>query len=140
MTASSNRPDIELALDVRSYEHVFVFVNPDAPHGYPDSWTEVGSREEVLSIAPTSVVIIDRIDASHRMLEAIGMQSPRLLALVPRNVEQEKLMRRVLSSVYPWSELWTLSTSFGKVLVTNGAAGAAYDRDLVRDERSSAEA
>jgi hypothetical protein len=51
--------------------------------------------------------------------------------MAPRNVEQEKSMRRMLSALYPWSELWTVSTSFGKLLVTKDAVGPTYDRSAV---------
>lgn len=132
--SSSNRPDIELALDVRSHEQVVVLVNPEAPQGYPDSWVEVQSREGLSAVVSDSVVVIDRIDVLPRTLAAIGEKHPRLIALAPRGVEQEKSMRRMLAAVYPWSEVWTLSSSFGKLLVTN-AGGEAYDRDLIRDER-----
>lgn len=130
----SNRPDIELALDVRSHECVVVLVNPEAPQGYPDSWVQVQSKEGLGDIVADSVVVIDRIDVFPRTLASIGAKRPRLIALAPRGVEQEKTMRRMIAAIYPWSEVWTLSSSFGKLLVTN-AGGEAYDRDLIRDER-----
>ena len=138
--SSSNRPDIELALDVRSYECVVVLVNPEAPQGYPDSWIQVQSKEGLAAVVPDSVVVIDRIDVLPRTLAAIGANRPRLIAMAPRGVEQEKAMRRMLVAIHPWSEVWTLSSSFGKLLVTKDAVGEAYDRDLVRDERPIAEA
>lgn len=140
MSTNSNRPDIELALDVRSYERVVVLINPDSPDCYPDSWTQVKSKEGFDSISNDSIVVIDRIDVFPRMLTTIGAKRPRLIAMVPRGVEQEKAMRRTLAAVYPWSETWTLSSSFGKLLVSKDAVGGEYDRDSIRDERPVAEA
>ena len=49
-------------------------------------------------------------------------------------------MRRLLSAMYPWSEVWTISTSFGKALVTKDVVGHPYDPDAVLDARPQAEA
>lgn len=136
----SNRPDIELVLDVRSYERVVVIVNPEAQQGYPQDWIEISGKEGLASIVPDSVVVIDRIDVGPRILSLIGSRRPRLIALAPRGVEQEKLMRRVLSSTYPWSEAWTVSSAFGKLLVVKDAMGEPYERDSIRDERPLGEA
>jgi len=131
--SSSNRPDIELALDVRSNERVAVLSAPDSDraHEYPDSWITIRSIEDIGEITHETVVVIDRVDVSARVLEEIGAIGPRLLALAPRGVEQEKTMRRMVSGLYPWSEVWTLSTSFGKLLVTKDAVGPVYDRPNV---------
>lgn len=135
-----SRPDIELTLDVRSHENVVVFMNPDATHEYPENWLQALSFDDIALISEDTVVIVDRIDLYPKMISAIGSKRPRLFALVPKSVEQEKTMRRMLSAVYPWSEVWTLSSSFGKLLVTKDAVGEAYDRELIRDERPYAEA
>ena len=137
---SSNRPDIELVLDVRSSESVVVLTDPNNQREYPDDWIQVQSRDGLVEVVSDSVVLIDRIDVFPHTLALLGSKRPRLIAMVPCNVEHEKTMRRMLSSVYPWAEVWTLSSSFGKLLVTKDAVGIAYDRDIVRDERAIGEA
>lgn len=134
----STRPDIALTLDVRSYETVFL---ASAQEGvtYPESWVRIESRHDVGLVVPDSVVVIDRLDIQRRTLEAIAARSPRLIALLPSGVEQEKSMRRMVSAMFPWSEVWTVSTSIGKALVTP-AKGFIYERDDVIDARPVAEA
>ncbi len=136
----TNRPDIELALDVRSNESVVVLFDPDFESQYPDEWIRVRSRHDIDSITPESVVIVDRLEVSRRVLASVAARAPRLIALVPHGVDQEKSMRRTLSGLYPWSEVWTISTAFGKALVTKDAVGPTYERDDVMDMRPSGEA
>ena len=137
----NSRPDIELSLDIRSYEHVVVIVNPDASHPYPEHWVEVHSRDDLNEIHSDCVVVVDRVDVSPNTLSRIAVKGrPRILALVPNGVEQEKLMRRTLATTYPWAEVWTVSSSFGKLLVAKDVVGAPYDRELIRDERPVGEA
>jgi hypothetical protein len=135
-----NRPDIALALDVRSYETIAVVPAPDTTQEYPDSWHRIESRPALDLVNELSVVIVDRLDIQRKALAQIAQRRPRLLALFPRNVEQEKSMRRMISIMFPWSEVWTLSTSFGKALVTPDAKGIPYDRLDVIDARPVAEA
>lgn len=131
----SSRPDLELALDVRSYESIVVLASPDNQTAYPESWVRP-TRGDLGPIDDQAVVVIDRVDVQRRTLSLIGEARPRLLALVPQGVEQEKSMRRLLTSVFPWAEVWTIFTSFGKLLVTKDAHGRAYDRDDVVDMRA----
>lgn len=138
MSSNSNRPDIELALDVRSHERVLVIGGGSLE--YPGSWIRMQSKHCHDLVTEDSVVVIDRTDVSVRVLESIACRGPRLVALVPESIDQEKSMRRLLSAMYPWAEVWTLSSSFGKLLVSNGVNGRSYDRDLVRDDRPVAEA
>ncbi len=135
----SSRPDIELALDVRSYERIVV-VGEDLDE-YPENWSRPRSIAELLSsVDEQSVVLVDRFDIKAKHLGEVCALRPRLLALAPADVPQEKSMRRLLSVLYPWAEVWTVSTSFGKLLVTSEALGLPYDRENVRDDRPSAEA
>lgn len=136
------RPDIELALDVRSYERVVVLSNPESEYDYPESWIRPtrGGDELTKSLDELCIVIVDRIEVSRRTLAQIGAKGPRILAFAPQGVEQEKSLRRTLKSVYPWAEVWETSTSFGKVLYTKDAVGKAYDRDTMIDMRSTGDA
>ncbi len=126
--SSANRPDIDLALDIRSNERVFV-VCDHGSRGYPDSWIQARSEEDLVDVGSDCVVLVDRIDPWPGLIADLGLHGPRLIALVPRNVDQEKAMRRMTSAMYPWSELWTVSTSFGKLLVTKDVTGRPYDRE-----------
>lgn len=132
----SNRPDIEIALDVRSHEQVCI-ISCDKSQRYHESWIAVCSMNDIESITSDSVVIIDYVDYvdSFGLIKAIGNRGPRLVAFIPSNVEQEKSMRRIVTAMYPWAEVWTLSTDFGKLLVSNGVNGRPYAREDVRDER-----
>lgn len=130
----SNRPELELVLDRRSYETVVVLASSDQTTKYPDGWWRA-ERGDLSEINDERIVVVDRVDITRKTLIGIGSRRPRILAMAPQNVEQEKSMRRLLTSTYPWAEVWTLYTSFGKLLVTNGAQGDAYDRDAVVDMR-----
>ena len=132
----SSRPDIELALDVRSYEQIIVLSNPESVYDYPENWVRPQKGSDLSLIDPNSVVIVDRVEIARRTLALIGERCPRLVAFAPLGLEQEKSMRRMLTALYPWwSETWTLFTSFGKVLVTRDVMGRAYDRDELVDMR-----
>jgi predicted regulator of amino acid metabolism with ACT domain len=134
----NNRPDITLALDVRSYETVFL-ASAQEGVSYPESWVRIESRQGVGLIVPDSVVVIDRVDIQRRTLATIAERSPRLIALLPQGVEQEKAMRRMVAAMFPWTEVWTVSTSIGKALIM-AAKGRAYDRGDVLDARPEVEA
>lgn len=131
----STRPDLELALGLRGYERLIVIPGHDSGI-YPDHWVRPRNTADVCaSVNSESVVVIDRLDVKRQTLADICSRRPRLLALVPYDVEQEKSMRRMLSAHYPWAEVWTISTEFGKVLLTKDAVGEPYERDHVRDDR-----
>lgn len=146
----SSRPDIELALDVRSYEKIVVIASQDSEFEYPETWIkpsklsdlddqQIGGSE-TLQPSPDyplamSVVIVDRVEVQRKTLSKIAAGGPRLIAFAVANVEHEKQARRMVTSLFPWNEVWTLYTSFGKLLVTKDAVGKPYDRNDVIDMR-----
>lgn len=130
----SSRPDVELALDVRSYERVIVLA-PDDDKKYPENWIRPSNSTEMEFINEESVVIVDRVDVHWKTLERIGRDRARMVAFVPDGLEQEKSMRRMARALFPWAEVWDVHTSFGKLLVTSGVKGAIYDRDTMVDMR-----
>ena len=117
----STRPEIELALDVRSYERIVVLSSPDSPHEYPESWVKPQKAGDLGQIDAETIVVVDRVEIQRPTLAAIGERGPRLIAFAPQGVDQEKSMRRMLTTLFPWAEVWTLFTAFGKVLVTKDA-------------------
>ena len=128
----SNRTDIELALDVRSDERIAVICSEESTYEYPESWVKPESLSQLQGL---SVVVIDRVEIQKRTLAHIAACHPRLVAFAVANVEHEKQVRRMLTGMFPWSEVWTISTAFGKLLVTKDVVGAPYDRDAIVDER-----
>lgn len=146
----SSRPDIELALDVRSYEKVIVIAGADSTYQYPDHWVRptkladldgqtLGGNESVKAdprypLAAT-VVVVDRVEIQRKTLAQLAEKYPRLIAFAVANVEHEKQVRRMVTALFPWNEVWTVYTSFGKLLVTKDAVGASYDRASVVDMR-----
>jgi len=136
----SNRPDIELALDVRSYERIVVLSDTGSTYPYPEHWNRPTKGSDIGRVDGETIVVVDRVEVYRKTLASIGSKGPRLVAFAPANVDQEKSMRRTLRSVYPWAEVWELHTSFGKLLVTSGVRGEAYDRDFVIDQRPVAAA
>jgi hypothetical protein len=128
---TGSRPGPELALGLRSHERIAVVSDGD-PGDYDDSWVYLGHGDfGSYQLPEDSLVLVDRVEPTVGLISVIGCYGPRILAMAPRNVEQEKSMRRMLSALYPWSELWTVSTSFGKLLVTKDAVGPTYDRSAV---------
>jgi hypothetical protein len=146
----SARPDIELALDVRSYEKVIVIAAGDSTFQYPEHWIkpsklsdldeqQIGGSE-TLQPSPDyplamSVVVVDRVEVQRKTLAQLADGGPRLFAFAVANVDHEKQVRRMVTSLFPWNEVWTVYTSFGKLLVTKDAVGKAYDRSRVVDMR-----
>lgn len=130
----SNRPDIELALDVRSDEKVIVIAGQESEYQYPERWVKPARLSE-LEIDETTVVIIDRVEVQRRTLAQIAEGRPRLVGFAVASVEHEKQVRRLVTSLFPWNEMWTVFTSFGKVLMTKDVRGASYDRNQVVDMR-----
>lgn len=130
----SSRPDLELALDVRSYEKVVIIAGHDSTFDYPENWIKPAKLSD-LNIDSESVVVIDRVEVQRKTLTQIAEGKPRLVAFAVANVEHEKQIRRMVTLLFPWNEVWTVFTSFGKLLITKDIAGAAYDRDHVIDMR-----
>lgn len=151
----SARPDIELALDVRSYEKIIVIAAQDSTFQYPEHWVKPGRLSELddmvlggndtYKIDPNfplamSVVVIDRVEVQRKTLSQLAERYPRLMAFAVANVDHEKQVRRMVTSLFPWNEVWTVFTSFGKLLVTKDAVGVAYDRSKLVDMRPEATA
>jgi hypothetical protein len=131
----SEHPDIEVALDVRSYERVVVLSRVE--NNYPERWEKTfSSRAEIDN---DTVIIIDRTDISQDDLGIIASAKPRMVAFVPFSVEQEKSMRRMISTLYPWAQVWMQFTTFGKILYTSEIYGLPYNREELVD-MSNAEA
>jgi hypothetical protein len=120
----SSRPDIELALDVRSYEQVVVISKPDVVYDYPERWSRPTGASEA-HVDSETVVIVDRVDVSWRTFATLAESGPRMFAFVVNGVEQEKRVRRMVTALYPWNEVWTVWTSYGKTLITKDARGDA---------------
>lgn len=135
-----SRPDIELALDLRSWEHVVILAPTDGDdeRKYPPEWVRPTSQAALhTAVASDCVVIIDRVDVSKSTLAAIGQAWPaaRLVAFIPSDRTQEIAMRRLVTSTFPWHRTWDFATASGKAIVFEGICGAAYDRDTVVDMR-----
>lgn len=131
-----NRPDIRTALDIRSYERIVVAtVSGTARETYPDDWERISGPEEIEEVVDEeTVVVVDRVELARRTYVEFFRMRPRLLAVAVKSIEHEKSTRRTLSSIHPFAEVWTFSTDFGKVLVTD-AKGEPYDRDRIIDVR-----
>lgn len=128
----STRPDIEIALDVRSYERVIVITGQDSTHQYPDGWIRPDKHTD-LELNEESVVVVDRVELQRKTMSQIAEAKPRLVAFAVASIDHEKQVRRMITSLYPWNEVWTIFTSFGKLLITKDAKGPSYDRDEVVD-------
>ena len=133
----SGRPDIELALDVRSYETVVVIAGQESEYPYPEEWSKPDSLRSIETSKDVlqPVFVVDRVEIQRKTLAQMAEMNPRLVAFAVANVEHEKQVRRMVTSLFPWNEVWTVSTSFGKLLVTKDATGKAYDRNDVVDMR-----
>lgn len=132
----SNRPDIELALDVRSYERVILISGRDSVRQYPEAWFRPTTLAQMLSlVGPESVVLVDSAEVTRRTYGAVGERCPRLLAVVTPTEEHARSIRRAVSSLYPWSELYGIVTCVGRIAVVQHLAGRPYDRDRVIDMR-----
>lgn len=136
-----NRPDIELVLDVRSYERVVVISRRDLPRTYPASWDRPESLSDMLElVVPESVVVVDGAEVTRRTYASISQRGPRLLAVVVTGEEHARSIRKALVSVQPWCDLHAFNTSLGRLVVAHRFCGRAYDRDLVVDMRVGARA
>lgn len=130
--------DILNILDVRSYERIVVASNYNKK--YPENWTVISKREEINgSVDEASVVFVDKVELTKEAFVEFISQNPRLFAIAVKSIEHEKNVRRILSQAYPFYHVWTFSTDFGKLLVTD-AKGSAFDPDFVIDERAHGEA
>ncbi len=128
----SSRPDLELALDVRSYEKIVVIAGPDSTYQYPETWVRPRSAADI-QVDGESVIVVDRVELQRRTLAQIAAAGPRLVAFAVASVDHEKQIRRMVTALFPWNEVWTLFTSFGKMLVTKDVKGKAYERDDVAE-------
>ena len=130
------RPTIELALDIRSWERVVLFTEPTSDYEYPPGWQRPSGLYDA-HIDGETVVIFDRIDFTKKTLVSVVAKAARMIGICPIDVDHERFVRRVLTDLYPFTEVWTVSTAFGKVLMAS-PVGAPYDRDKVIDERPRA--
>lgn len=142
-----------MALDVRSYEKVVVIAAQDSTFQYPENWVKpvrlsdldemtIGGNE-TFKVDPNyplamSVVVVDRVEIQRKTLSQLAERYPRLLAFAIANVDHEKQVRRMVTSLFPWHEIWTIYSSFGKLLVTKDLVGNAYDRSKLVDMRPDA--
>jgi hypothetical protein len=123
-TKMSSRPELALALDVRSYERVVVISKPESLYDYPEGWHRPTAVSEA-KVDDESVVIVDRVDVSWKSFATLAAGRPRLFAFAINGVEHEKRVRRMITALYPWNEVWTIWTDFGKTLITKDARGEA---------------
>ena len=142
---STTRPDIIESLDIRSNEQAIVVSNPDSVFEYPEDWVtppDLTSLEDALILHHGhAVIIVDRVEISTKVLELVALYRPRLMAFAIQpgaNQDHEKSVRRMVTTMFPWNELWTVSSTFGKMLVTKDVQGTAYDRDKLIDMRTGA--
>ena len=129
------RTPIELALSVRSWERIVCLADPAAPHRHPEHWSMPQSIRHS-NIDPETVVIVDRIEISPKVLGTIIGRRPRLIAFALASIDHERNTRRFLRECYPWSEAWDFSTDFAKILVPFDIWGEPYDRRRIIDMRS----
>lgn len=124
-----DRPAIDLALDVRTDERVVLFTDPSSTYEYPENWVHARTLHDA-NIDPYTIVVFDRMDVSKKQIIAAAVSEARMVAICPIDVDHEKYIRRMLASLYPWTEVFTTSTSFGKVLMCT-PKGQPYDRDRI---------
>jgi len=138
---SSNRPNIELVLDVRSYERVVVIANRDQSRTYPAAWFRpLTLSEMLLLVVPESVVVVDGAEPTRRTYASISQRRPRLVAVTVTGEEHARSVRKALLSVQPWCELYSLNSSLGRLVVAHGFSGRPYDRYELPDMFGKAEA
>ena len=135
----SKRPDVRMALDLRSDETVMVIADPERDSfRYEPEWQRPLTFEEVY-VDNKTVVIVDRMELSRESIASITAANPRLLAIAVMDPEHEKRTRKALRTLHPWSDVWDITTEFGRLIVTS-AFGPAYDRANVIDMRAQASA
>jgi hypothetical protein len=119
------RPSIETSFDLRSDESLVV-ITSNTDRQYPSKWSVFGIDDFLLALSTIdhcSSVLIDRTDIRESELIDIAARSPRLVGIVPIDVDHERSIRRMVTNTYPFSELWTIPTAFGKVLLSPGIVG-----------------
>lgn len=126
-----DRPHIELTLDVRSDEKVVLFTDQSSTYDYPEHWLRPRGIHDA-ELDPMSVVIFDRMDVTRKHVVACAANEVRMIGICPIDVDHEKYVRRMITSLYPWTQVYEASTTFGKVLMLC-PRGAPYDRDRIDD-------
>lgn len=126
-----DRPSIELALDVRSDEKVVLFTDPSSTYDYPEQWLRPRGLHDA-ELDPMSTVIFDRMEVTRKQIMTCAASEVRMIGICPIDVDHEKYVRRMITSLYPWTQVYEASTSFGKVLMLS-PKGAPYDRDRIDD-------
>lgn len=137
-----SRPDIELALDVRSYERVVLIAGRDSTTPHPSHWHRPSTLSEMLSLVPDSgIVVVDHgVVVTRRTYEGISIRGPRALCVGVTGDENARSMRKLLLSIQPWCDLHSFMTDMGRVVVAYRFTGRPYDRDAVIDMRPGARA
>lgn len=142
MNRNNQSPDISEVLNVRSDEKIVIIGNDT---DYDPDWVVLGAGTHDDVIDSTSVVVVDRVALPRDTIVSIVSSAPRMLAFVtgegPAAIVYDKQVRRLLSSLYPWSEVYTFMSSFGRVIAMWTAPGQQpYDRDRVLDARPQTQA
>ena len=130
-----DRPNVELAMDLRSWERVVLFTDPESTYEYPEAWIRPHGMQDAF-IDGECVVLFDRVTVSAKTIVAVVSRGARMVGFCPVDVEHERFLRRALSTLYPWSEVYTASSAFGKVLMVSPGGQHPYDRNRVIDERA----
>lgn len=133
-----DRPRVELAMDVRSDERVVLFTDPSSTYDYPEHWFQPQSMHDA-DLDPYVVVIFDRMEVSKKHIVSCAINEVRMIGICPIDVDHEKQIRRMLTSLYPWTQVYEASTAFGKVLMLS-PKGRPYDRNRITDDRPKASA
>lgn len=136
-----NPNGILTALDVRSDEDVIVLGRGE----YPEDWVLLGAGVHEDVVGPHSVVLVDRTFLPRQSIASIVSAAPRMLAFLTDGstdgVAYEKQVRRLMTAMYPWAELYRFSTEDGILLAIWTAPGqSVYDRDSVIDMRPQVQA
>lgn len=99
--------EIEVALDVRSYEKIFLYSQFDFK--YPRHW-----KRNLKSVDNNSVVIMDtseNLEVAFRSLEKIRKLNPRIICILSKNNLDD------FHSKYGWMENWKIKTEQGEAVM-----------------------
>lgn len=126
------------ALDLRSDDVIVALHESDNQPAWlkfpeQERFLSFGSVPHLLDCSPEQVDIIVCtyvVHMSRNLIRSLLKFQPRLLAFCPSSVDQERLFRLMMTGMYPFSEVWTVNTPFGKTLMTN-AQGQEYDSEQV---------
>ena len=132
----SNRPEIELVLDVRSYERIVVIASREVEKAYPTNWHRPSTLSEMLGLLGTdSVVVVDGVDVSRRTYGLVSERAPRIVAVTVTSEEHARSVRKALLSVQPWCDLYSTNSSLGRLVFAHRFCGRPYERENMVDMR-----